>query len=70
MRKTTATIPVVICTTAIRLSRDLDGYLASKGVSAVLKPFDIDDLLPAIKKVLELRHSEVSLVEGENGEAE
>ena len=45
MDRETATIPVIICTAAVRLVRDLEGHLKEKGVGVVLKPFDIDDLL-------------------------
>jgi CheY-like chemotaxis protein len=67
MRRSTAHIPIVVCTTAIKLAKDMEGYLTSKGVSVVLKPFDIDDLLSAIKKALEFNQSAVSFVEAENG---
>jgi len=67
MRRSTANIPVVICTTAIRLAQDMEGYLTAKGVSIVLKPFDIEDLLEGIKKALEIKRSAVSLANGENG---
>ncbi len=66
MRRSTASIPCVVCTTAIKLAQDLEGYLASKAVSVVLKPFDIDDLLTAIKKALEFGDSAVSLAETES----
>ena len=41
----TADIPIVVCTAALQLVRDLEGHLLEKGVGVVLKPFDIDDLL-------------------------
>jgi DNA-binding response OmpR family regulator len=67
MRRSTAQIPVVVCTTAIRLAKEIEGYLTSKGVSVVLKPFDIDDLLNAIKKALEVSQSAVSFAEADTG---
>ncbi len=48
-----ASIPVVICTAAVRLVRELDGHLKAKGVHVVIKPFDIDDLLCAVNSSLE-----------------
>ena len=48
MDKATATIPIIVCTAAIRLARELEGHLKEKGVGVVLKPFDIDDLLRVI----------------------
>lgn len=43
--RATETIPVIVCTAAITLVRELEGHLKEKGVGIVLKPFDIDDLL-------------------------
>ena len=48
MDRDTRDIPVVVCTAAVRLVRDLEGHLKEKGVGVVLKPFDIDDLLREI----------------------
>ena len=48
MDRETATIPVIVCTAAVRLVRDLEGHLKEKGVGVLLKPFDIDDLLREI----------------------
>jgi CheY-like chemotaxis protein len=66
MRRSTANIPCVICTTAIKLAQDLEGYLTTKGVSVVLKPFDIEDLIVGIDKALKFKNSAVSLTEAEN----
>lgn len=52
MRHDTAGIPVIICTAAIREVREIEGYLLAKGVTIVPKPFDIDDLLIAVKNAL------------------
>ena len=41
----TQAIPVVVCTAAVGLVRELEGHLRAKGVAVILKPFDIDDLL-------------------------
>ena len=46
----TAEIPVIVCTAAAGLVRELEGHLRAKGVSVVLKPFDIDDLLTEINQ--------------------
>jgi CheY-like chemotaxis protein len=43
--RATATIPIIACTAAVNLARELEGHLKEKGVAVVLKPFDIDDLL-------------------------
>ena len=54
MRRTTATIPIVVCTAATKLLLETSGYLLSKRVVAVPKPFDIDELLTAIERALAL----------------
>lgn len=54
MARETATIPVVVCTAAVSLARDLEGHLRSKNVGLVLKPFDIDDLVTEVRKFLDL----------------
>lgn len=53
MDRDTARIPVIVCSAAVKQLRELDAWLAEKGVGVVFKPFDIDDLLVAVRKVLE-----------------
>src|SRR5712691_5475788 len=53
MQRSTSTIPVIICTAAESAVRDQEGYLVSKGVEVVYKPFDIDTLLAVISRMLE-----------------
>ncbi len=53
MVRSTASIPVIICTTAYRLAEEIEGYLLTKKVKIVRKPFDIEDLLLVIKETLE-----------------
>ncbi len=54
LRRATATIPVVVCTAATKLLLETSGYLLSKRVIALLKPFDIDELLAAVERALAL----------------
>lgn len=49
MNRATASIPVIVCTAAITLARELEGHLKEKGVGVVIKPFDIDDLLCEVR---------------------
>src|SRR5215813_1496860 len=49
MVRGTAAIPAIICTTAIKLAEEIEGYLYSKNIMVVRKPFDIDDLIAAVK---------------------
>ena len=53
MRRSTAKIPVIVCTAAIREVREIEGQLKSQGVGLVPKPFDIDDLLLEVQRALE-----------------
>jgi DNA-binding response OmpR family regulator len=53
MRRATERLPVIICTAALQIVREMEGYLQSKGVQVVLKPFNIDDLLEAVRRNLD-----------------
>ncbi len=52
MNRPTASIPIIICTAAEQSVRDIEGYLQVKNIALVPKPFDIDDLLLAVKQAL------------------
>ena len=65
MNRSTATIPVIVCTAATNAIREMEGYLLSKGVGVILKPFDIDDLVAAVKLALQIRHNIASLISNE-----
>jgi DNA-binding response OmpR family regulator len=43
-----ATLPLIVCTAAKNMVEEIQGHLKAKGVTVVLKPFDIDDLLYAV----------------------
>lgn len=55
MRRSTASIPVIVCTAALNAVREQEGYLVSQGVHVVYKPFDIDHILTTINIALESR---------------
>jgi DNA-binding response OmpR family regulator len=55
MRRSTADIPIVMCTAAVKAVQEMEGYLKAKGVGLVLKPFDIDELLQAVEQALKSR---------------
>ena len=61
MQRSTATIPVLVCTAALKIVREQEGYLVSQGVHVVYKPFDIGDLLTIVKQLLE-SHEHISSV--------
>jgi DNA-binding NtrC family response regulator len=54
MRRATANIPIIVCTAATKLLLETSGYLLSKRVFAVPKPFDIDELLGAVERALQV----------------
>lgn len=53
MEDSTATVPVLVCTTAIRLAHEIAGYLATKRVSVLRKPFERTDLVNAVHVALQ-----------------
>ena len=53
MKRSTQSIPVIICTAALDLVREQEGYLNSQGVHLIYKPFDIDHLMTNVKRLLE-----------------
>ena len=53
MYRATASIPIIVCTAAIHYAQEMEGYLVSKNVLVVYKPFDIEELLDAITQVLQ-----------------
>mgnify|MGYP001774029797 CR=1 FL=1 len=55
MRRSTASIPVIVCTAAVKAAREMEGYMRAKQVGLVFKPFDIDDLLQAVRQALAMK---------------
>lgn len=53
MKRSTAAIPVLICTAAVNAVREQEGYLVSQGVHVLYKPFDIEHLMTHVKQLLE-----------------
>src|SRR5438874_13393688 len=64
MQRSTAIIPVIVCTAALNMVREQEGYLVSQGVHLVFKPFDIDHLMANIKHALET-HKHLSTLSDE-----
>jgi len=65
MQRSTATIPVIVCTAALEAVREQEGYLVSQGVHVVYKPFDIENLLVNVKQMLESHEHASTVVEEE-----
>ena len=53
MEDTTAVVPVLICTTAVKLAHEIAGYLATKQVTILRKPFESRDLVNAVQAALQ-----------------
>jgi len=53
MEDATSAIPVLICTTAVKLVQEIAAYLATKRVSVLRKPFESRDLVNAVRATLE-----------------
>jgi response regulator RpfG family c-di-GMP phosphodiesterase len=65
MKRSTASIPVIVCTAALDTVQEQEGYLMSQGVHIVYKPFDIDHLMEIVKQALEARRNIASVIEEE-----
>lgn len=52
MHAPTASIPVIICTAALKEVSEQEDYLQKKEIQIVFKPFDIDELVHAVKQAL------------------
>ena len=63
MQRSTAQIPIIVCTAALREVQEQEGYLIAQNVRVIYKPFDIDDLLGMIKKLLDVQEKPDSQVE-------
>jgi DNA-binding response OmpR family regulator len=61
MQRSTAAIPIIVCTAALDVVREQEGYFVSQGVHVVYKPFDLDHLITNVKQLLE-SHEHVSSV--------
>jgi DNA-binding response OmpR family regulator len=53
MEDSTARVPVLICTTAVKLVQEIAGYLATKRITVLRKPFESFDLINAVQAALQ-----------------
>ena len=47
-------IPIVVCTAAVRAVSEQQGYLTEQGVLVVLKPFNVDQLEEAVRRAISI----------------
>jgi CheY-like chemotaxis protein len=52
MDRETRALPLIVCTAAVGIVKELQPHLDEMGVHVVLKPFDIDHLLTVVAAVL------------------
>jgi DNA-binding response OmpR family regulator len=67
MKRSTSTIPVIVCTAAAATVREQEGYLVSQGIHVVYKPFDVEQLLSNVKQMLESHEQASLIIEEEHG---
>ena len=67
MEDATSRIPVLICTTGVKLTQEIGGYLATKGVTVLRKPFESSDLSRAVQIALD-GHNPPQPVDGKKPE--
>lgn len=48
----TKEVPIILCTAALNEVREQESVLEDKGIPVVYKPFDVDEILKAIRSVL------------------
>src|SRR5688572_29118601 len=53
MEDATAEVPVLICTTAVKLVQEIAAYLSTKQVTVLRKPFGSRDLVTAVQVALQ-----------------
>jgi DNA-binding response OmpR family regulator len=73
MEDSTAAIPVLICTTAVKLAQEIGGYLATKRVTILRKPFESSDLVTSVRYAMidsEMVKSPVPYLPGSDGSDE
>jgi DNA-binding response OmpR family regulator len=67
MRHTTDAIPIMLCAAATREIREIEGHLQARGIRIVPKPFNIVELLAAVRQALHDPQHGTPLVNHLNG---
>ncbi len=67
MDRETASIPVIVCSGAVKELKESEGFLTQKNIGVLYKPFDIDDLLSLVATKLGDRRDGKSPLANEGG---
>ncbi|HEX5040284.1 MAG TPA: response regulator, partial [Candidatus Limnocylindria bacterium] len=62
-------IPVVVCTAAVKAVEEQQGYLTEQGVIVVLKPFNVDQLEDAVRRATDMPRTARDVVKSTDGSA-
>ncbi len=52
MEESTAAIPIVISTPILVLPAEIKGYLASRDIQVISRPFDLEEFIPIIRQII------------------
>ena len=63
MDRRTDSIPIIVCTAAVKAVEEQQGYLTEQGVVVVLKPFNVDQLEEAVRSAMTQRTTAREIVE-------
>jgi CheY-like chemotaxis protein len=63
MDRRTDSIPIIVCTGAVKAVHEQQGYLTEQGVLVVLKPFNVDQLEEAVRSAMSQRSTARELVQ-------
>jgi CheY-like chemotaxis protein len=58
MDRETANIPLIVCSGAVKELKEMEGYLMSKGIGVLYKPFDVDELIALVANKLSLEEQD------------
>lgn len=58
MDRETADIPIIVCSGAVKELKEMEGYLMSKDIGVLYKPFDVDELIQLVETKLMFHDSD------------
>jgi CheY-like chemotaxis protein len=69
MDRRTDSIPIVVCTAAVKAVHEQQGYLTEQGVLVVLKPFNVDQLEEVVRSAMAQRPTAREIAEESKAKA-